>query len=332
MCGHLSMPTRDIVVLAFEGVQILDAAGPLEVFDEANRFSRRGQPYRVRCLAAGTGPVRASNGLPLALDSCTGYRGRIDTLVLPGGDPEGMARVLADARVMDWIRRRAGRARRVASVCTGALILAATGLLEGRRATTHWGAVDRLRAAAPTARIEPDALFTEDGRIHTSAGVTAGIDLALALVEADVGHTIAAAVARNLVLYLRRPGGQSQFSAPLQAQSRGRGRLAGVVDHILSSPEADLSVTALAERAAMSPRHFSRAFRQETGEAPARFVAGARLEAARMDLVSTSESVKRVAARCGFRSADVLARRFRERFGMSPMEYRGRFGARSRPA
>ena len=216
------MSPRNVVVLAFDGVQILDVTGPLEVFDEACRFTSGPRPYRVHCLGVDPAPVRASNGLRLAVDRCTASRRRIDTLVVPGGLEESLERLRGDDRFMAWLARSAGSARRAGSVCTGAFLLAAAGLLDDRRATTHWAAVQRLRRAVPKARIEPDALHTRDGPIHTSAGVTAGIDLALALVEEDLGRAVATAIARNLVLYLRRPGYQSQFSAPLRAQARER--------------------------------------------------------------------------------------------------------------
>lgn len=319
------MASRMIVVLAFDGVQALDVAGPLEVFDEANRFSRGSPPYRTHCVA-GAETVRASNGLRLAAEPCSAIVGRVDTLVLPGGEEAGMAGLLEDTAVRTWLEAKIRTARRVVSVCTGALLLARLGLLDGRRATTHWGAVKRLQQLAPLARVEPDAIHTRDGRVCTSAGVTAGIDLALALVEEDVGRDVAASIARNLVLYLRRPGGQSQFSAPLRAQLEGGDRLAAVVDHIVAAPGADLTVATLAERAHMSPRHFARAFKAATGASPARFVANSRLDAARFHLAETLEPLKRVAERCGFASADVLSRRFRDRFGVTPSAYRQTFG------
>lgn len=318
---------RNVVAIAFDGVQALDVTGPLEVFSEANLLCAPRRPYRLWCLGIRRARVSTSCGLSLTTTRLERFSGTVDTLLIPGGSQDGLKDLYEDAGFMRWLSRRARTARRVASVCTGALVLARAGLLDGRRATTHWGAIEALREAAPGARIEPDALYTQDGRISTSAGVTAGIDLALALVEADVGRPVATAIARNLVLYLRRPGGQSQFSAPLAAQERGRGRLARVVDHIVSNPSADLSVAALADRAAMSERHFARTFSAEIGDPPARFVANVRLDAARVFLTESSLPIKVIAGRCGFESVDVLTRRFRQRFGVAPREYRARFAS-----
>jgi len=322
---------REVVILAFDGVQILDVAGPMEVFDEATHFVAGAAPYRIRCLGIGpglgSGVVRASNGLRLAVESGDALPAEIDTLIVPGGGEADLARLINDPACLRWLDDATMLSRRIASICTGALLLAATGLLDGRRATTHWGALGRLREAAPGARVEPDALFTCDGPIHTSAGVTAGIDLSLAMVEQDLGRGVATGIARHLVLYLRRPGGQSQFSAPLRAQAQGAGRIASIVDHVVACPDADLSVDALAARAAMSPRHFARAFKDEMGETPARFVSRSRLEAARVYLAESALPIKGIAARCGFASADVLSRRFRDRFGVTPQDYRRAFGA-----
>jgi transcriptional regulator GlxA family with amidase domain len=315
---------RRIVVLAFPQVQSLDVAGPVEVFAAASGDYRAPEDYRVEVVAPEPGKVPAQSGLTLWADrSLSDIRGPLDTLLIAGG--EGTPAVMADERVLAAVRRLAPRSRRVASVCSGAFVLAAAGLLNGRRATTHWGWCDVLAQAFPSVTVEPDRIFVRDGNVWTSAGVTAGIDLALAMVEEDYGRSVALAVARRLVVFLKRPGGQSQFSAQLSGQLAERQPLgelqAWVADHLAE----DLSVERLAERVAMSPRNFSRIFAKEVGLTPARFVERARVDAARRLLEESTASVEEIAGRCGFGTAETMRRSFLRAVHVSPSEYRLRF-------
>jgi transcriptional regulator GlxA family with amidase domain len=250
-------------------------------------------------------------------------RGAIDTLVVAGG--VGTARALGDRGLIAFVRSAAARARRVASVCTGAFVLAEAGLLDGRRATTHWSACAQLAARYPKVSVDPDPIFVRDGRIWSSAGVTAGMDLALALVEQDHGRDVALGVARELVLFLKRPGGQAQFSAQLQAQLAERAPLRDLQAWMADHPGADLSVEALARRVAMSPRHFARVFKQETGATPARAALAARVEAARRRLEDGADGLEGVADACGFGSAEVMRRAFLRTLRVGPAVYRRRF-------
>jgi transcriptional regulator GlxA family with amidase domain len=293
-------------------------AGPAEVFAAA------GDEYRVEIVAPAAGMVRASSGLALWADATLAeVRGPIDTLVVAGG--EGTRTVMLDEAFVGDIRRLAPASRRVASVCSGAFVLAAAGLLDGRRATTHWGWCDVLAAAFPTVTVESDRIFVRDGDVWTSAGVTAGIDLALAMVEDDVGRDVALAVARRLVVFLKRPGGQSQFSAQLAGQLAERQPLSDlqvwITDHIAD----DLSVERLAERTAMSVRNFSRTFSREVGLTPARFVERARVDGARRLLEESSASVDEIAVRCGFGTSETMRRTFLRSLHVTPTDYRRRF-------
>lgn len=312
---------RRIVIPLFDDVQALDVTGPAEVFSLAARSGAA--DYRVEYLA--DGPVLTSAGLTLA-PSRAG-RGPVDTLVVPGG--LGVRAAVADGRLVRRVRRTAPRARRVASVCTGAFVLAEAGLLDGRRATTHWAACDALGRQFPRATVERDPIFVRDGSVYTSAGVTAGIDLALALVEEDCGADVALAIARNLVLFLKRPGGQAQFSRALAGQSARRPALRELQDWLPENLDADLSVEALARRACMSPRNFARAFTREVGQTPAAYVAQVRLERARTLLETTEIPVEEVARRCGFGTVESLRRTFSRRVTTTPSEYRSRFRRRT---
>jgi transcriptional regulator GlxA family with amidase domain len=253
-----------------------------------------------------------------------GVRGPIDTLVVPGG--LGTREAVADARLVRWIGRAAARSRRVASVCTGAFLLAEAGLLDGRRATTHWSACTALRRRYPAITVEEDRIFVRAGEVWTSAGVTAGMDLALALVEDDAGREAALEVARQLVLFVSRPGGQAQFSAQLSAELAEREPLRDLQAWIADHPDADLSVEALAARAHMSARNFARAFKQEVGMTPAAYVERARVERAQHALQRSQAHVAVVARRCGFGTAGTMRRAFIRRAGVSPADYRRRFG------
>ncbi|MDX1649875.1 MAG: helix-turn-helix domain-containing protein, partial [Myxococcota bacterium] len=316
-------------VLVHAGLPPLDAVGPLEVFAAANDARRAERPdepppYAAELLAPGDGPVRTASGYALLPARPTGRaRGPVDTLLVAGGP--GTREALEDRALVAWIRRRAARARRVASVCTGAFLLAEAGLLDGLRVTTHWSACALLQERYPALRVDPDPIWIREGRVWTSAGVTSGMDLALALVEEDLGRDVALAVARRLVLFLKRPGGQSQFSAQLAVQMAERAPLRELQAWIADHPDADLSVEALARRAGMSPRHFARVFTREVGATPARFVEEARVEVARRRLEEGADGVEAVAAAVGFGSAETLRRAFLRVLGVGPADYRSRF-------
>jgi transcriptional regulator GlxA family with amidase domain len=313
-----------VVVLAFEGVQSLDVTGPAEAFSVATRYF--GGEYAIELVTPDGGPARASSGLSLNADrAAADVRGPIGTLVVAGG--EGALRTAKDERTLAWVRDAAARSERVASVCTGAFILAAAGLLDGRRATTHWDSCQRLAERHPQITVESDPIFVRDGNVLTSAGVTAGIDLALALIEDDLGPQAALRTAQALVMFVRRPGGQSQFSAQLKAAPARREPLRDVQAHIAEHPAADLSVPALAARAFMSERNFARAFRAETGMTPAVYVELSRVERARRELETTDLPVEAVAASCGFGTVETMRRAFARRVGVNPAAYRERFAA-----
>jgi len=323
----MPIPPRRIAVLAYPGVELLDVVGPLEVFAAASALrGKAGAPpaYAVEILAAQAGPVRASSGLAVLADRGLDRAGDgIDTLLVAGG--AGIEAAVAEPRLVDWLKATAPRVRRLGSVCTGALLLAEAGLLDGRRAATHWNWCERLRRRYPAVRVEPDPIFVQDGPVWTSAGVTAGMDLALALVEADHGRELALATARDLVMFLKRPGGQSQFSAALAGQAAERRPLQALQEWMLAHPDADLSVPALAERAAMSPRNFARAFRREIGTTPAAYVERLRVEAARRRLEESDLPGETIARTCGFGNGDGMRRAFLRRLGVAPREYRERF-------
>lgn len=313
------MPTRRVVLLAPDGLQPLDAIGPLEVFHTASML--RPGAYAVEIVAPGGGVVTSRSGLRIMADPLPEPCG-IDTVLVAGG--EGTRIAARDPELLAWVRAASAAARRTASVCTGSFVLAAAGLLDGRRATTHWMWCDLLRQSFPAVTVEPDPIFIRDGNLWTSAGVTAGMDLALALVEDDLGPEVALAVARRLVVFVKRPGGQAQFSAGLAAQSARREPLrelqAWIVDHLA----ADLSIPALAQRACLSERQFSRAFKDETGMTPAHYVESLRVERARL-LLEDGATVDEAARATGFRSAEVLRRAFHRRIGVAPSAYRERF-------
>ncbi len=314
---------RRVVFLVFPGVQALDLVGPLEVFHGASQLV--GGAYSVEIVANRPWPVASSSGLPVQPTAdFGGCAGPIDTLLVAGGLP-GARAAEDDEELMSWLRSAAGRSRRVGSVCNGALLLARAGVLDGRRAATHWSACDDLARRYPRVTVECDPIFVRDGHVWTSAGVTAGIDLALALVEDDLGRAVALEIARWLVLFLQRPGGQSQFSAQLAAQRAERRPLRELQAWITDNVAADLRVEALAERACMSPRHFARAFRHEVGVTPAAYVETARVEIARQALLDTDAPVDAVAERCGFGTPETMRRAFRRRLGVGPADYRARF-------
>lgn len=319
------MDPRRVVVVVYPGLQSLDAVGPIEVFATANREA--GRPEYAIEVAAPSGPtVTAMSGVVLGVDHrVRNLRGSLDTLVVVGGD--GTVDAMRDRALVEGIRRLAGRARRVTSVCSGAFLLAEAGLLDGRRATTHWSVCDTLASRYPAVRVDADPIFVRDGNIYTSAGVTAGMDLALALVEEDLGRDLALAVARRLVLFLRRPGNQSQFSAQLAAQIAARDTLRDVQQWIAEHPDSDLSVMAMAARAGMSERNFARCFKDEVGVTPGRYVETVRIEVARRLLEDTDASIAAVARTSGFGTPETLRRVFLRALRTGPSEYRRRFRA-----
>jgi transcriptional regulator GlxA family with amidase domain len=319
--------TRVVEVLAFPAVQLLDVTGPLQVFASANDYvAQQGglPPYLLQVVAQGGRGVTASAGLGLTADPLPDTGAALDTLMVAGGP--GVEAAAADPALLDWVRARAAQARRVASVCTGAFLLAAAGLLDGRRAATHWSVCAELARRFPFVHVEPDPIFVRDGPVWTSAGVTAGIDLALALVEEDLGRTAALAVARYLVVFLKRPGGQAQFSAALSlqaAEDRFGALHAWINEHLAS----DISLPLLANQAGMSERSFSRHYAQATGLTPGRGVERLRVEAARRLLSESRLPVKRISQRCGFGSEETMRRSFLRVLAATPQDYRARFSS-----
>jgi transcriptional regulator GlxA family with amidase domain len=312
---------RRVVIVAFPGVQTLDVTGPAEVLRAATKIHPPG--YEVTVVAPEEGPLRTSTVAIVPDLSLSACRFPIDTLIVAGGT--GTRPAEDDEALIAWLREAAKRARRVTSVCTGAFLLARAGLLDGCRATTHWASCAELAARYPAVTVEPDPIFVRDGNVATSAGVTAGMDLALALVEEDLGREVALEAARWLVLFVKRPGGQAQFSAQLAAQTADRAPLrelqAWIPDHL----DEDLSVPALASRASMSERNFARAFRRETGMTPAVYVETARVESARIALETGDLPVENVARQSGFGTVETMRRAFRRRVGVTPVDYRTRF-------
>lgn len=323
---------RTIGFLIYPGFQSLDLSGPLEVFacatglgrERAERGRGAAPVYRTSIHAATPGAVAAFSGLTVVADAPL-RAPRLDTLFVVGGP--GVAFAAADEAVLRFVRRTAASARRVASVCTGAFVLGAAGLLDGRRATTHWEYASALARLVPHADVDVDAIYTADRGIYTSAGITAGIDLALALVEQDGGRELALAVARYLVVPLHRAGGQSQFSVQLRAQVATQDPIRKVQSYVRDNVGADLSVSVLARRAGMSARNFARVFVTDVGTTPAAFVEATRVDVARRLLEQTGQSVEEVARGAGFTSAEVLRRAFARATSLSPLEYRRRFAA-----
>jgi transcriptional regulator GlxA family with amidase domain len=322
------MAVHRVVMFGFPDAQILDITGPLEVFARTARWLRdhrgvRPDAYSVELVSERAGSITMSNGLNLLATRRYSAVRAMDTLLVSGGI--GYETILRNRAVLDWIRRSAGRAQRVGSICTGAMLLAAAGLLDGRRATTHWNHFSRLSELAPRARVDRDAIYVRDGHIFTSAGVTAGMDLALGMVEADWGKTTALAVAQELVMYLKRPGGQSQFSGHISAQLRDDvfgGLQLWIHEHL----DRDLSVVTLAAQANMSVRNLGRLFQLRVGSTPSGYVRRVRLDEARRQIESDGAlRLKQVAKRCGFRSEQQLRRAFRHGVGVTPAEYRARF-------
>jgi transcriptional regulator GlxA family with amidase domain len=319
--------TRLIEVLAYPSVQLLDVTGPLQVFASANdHVAEAGgtPPYVLRVVARGGQGVAASAGLEIATSPLSRRGTAVDTLMIAGGP--GIDAAVADPVLVNWVRQRANKARRVASVCTGAFMLGASGALDGRRAVTHWSCCAELARRFPKVRVESDPIFVRDGSLWTSAGVTAGIDLALALVEEDLGRTAALAVARYLVVFLKRPGGQAQFSEALSLQS-AEDEFGALHEWINSHLANDLSLSRLARQAGMSERSFSRHYADATGLTPARAIERLRVEAARRLLSETRSPVKRISQRCGFGSEETMRRSFLRVLAATPQDYRARFSS-----
>jgi transcriptional regulator GlxA family with amidase domain len=320
---------KTVAIVAMPGVQLLDVSGPLDVFAEANVQMRK-EVYRLLVVAKAAGPIRSSSGARLVPDFVIGdaVDMKIDTLLVAGCPNAADAQ--PDRAVVEWLRGAAPRARRYGSVCSGAFLLAATGLIDGHRVTTHWAVAQQLAQRHPAVLVDEDAIHVRDGRLRTAAGVTAGLDLALALVEEDLGRDVAMKVAGQLVMFFKRPGGQMQFSRKGEAALAGRSALQEVQRWVAANPAADHSVANLAQRMQLSPRHFARLFRGEVGVTPAAWVEAARVSAARRMLEEGQDAPKQVAARCGFADADTLRRAFARRVGVTPADYRKRYAEQRR--
>lgn len=317
----------DVLVAMYDGVQLLDLAGPVEVFDAANRALDR-DAYRVRLAAVGGQDVVTSSGVRVGVDlDLADVPEAPHTLVVPGG--WGYRAAAHDQQLVAHVRRLAAGSHRVTSVCTGAFVLAEAALLDGRRATTHWAFCSKLARAYPSLTVEPDAIFVRDAPVITAAGVTAGVDLALALVEDDHGVSLARTIAKWLVVFMQRPGGQSQFSVWQHTRPVPDEALRQLLADIAADPGADLSLPAMADRLATSVRHFSRVFTREVGMTPGRYVERARVEAARTLLEAGPDGVEAVARSCGFGTAETMRRAFLRWVGVPPSAYRSRFRSRA---
>jgi len=324
------MAMRSVGIVGYDGVNALDLTGPHEVFNDAvswpdGRAEAPNRAYKVFCLSPDGAPFRSESGLLFTADCALADAPPLDTILIPGG--VGIRKAETLTPIADWLRARAPVTRRLVSVCTGVMALGASGLMDGRRATTHWAYAGEVARRFPAIRLEPDAIFVRDGAFATSAGVTAGIDLTLALVEEDLGPSAALAIARMLVVYVKRSGGQRQYSEPLRFQVRAKGRFADLAAWIPANLSADLSVEALAARVNCSPRHFARLFKEAFAAAPAEFVEALRLAEAAERLVSTSATVDVIADSVGYASGAVFRRAFERRFGVIPTHYRERFGS-----
>ncbi len=319
---------RRVFIVAVPPVRMLDVFGPAEVFSDANRLHGGEPAYEVNIISSGAErDVPRQIGTPLNADQT--YRechGPIDTLLVAGYD--SLQDIRFEPDFLNWLKEQSGRSRRFGSVCTGALVLAAAGLLDGRRATTHWHWCDGLARDYPLVKVERDPIYVRDGNCYTSAGVTAGIDLALALVEEDLGRSVALKIAQVMVVFLRRAGGQSQFSTTLAAQTRENRQLGDLLAWLPDNLRSELSIESLARRAAMSPRNFARLFQQEVGKTPAKYLEDLRLESARRQFELTALTLDEVADASGFASAETLRRMFRRRLGVTPGQYRASFGRR----
>lgn len=318
-----------IGLIGYDGVQALDLVGPSDAFTMASMPGDNGKAelcYEVTIIGLTGKPFRAESGVLFHPHTTLRDAPTLDTLIIPGGRAARMGPT--SASIARWISSRAAKFRRIASVCTGIYALAPTGLLDNRTVTTHWRFAHDLARRFPKLRVDPNALYLKDGRFYTAGGITASVDLALALIEEDFGSQVALAVARDLVVYLKRPGGQKQYSEPLQFQCDSTDRFADLASWMLGHLRADLSLEALAKRAFLSPRHFVRRFKQAFGGTPATFVENLRLDDARRRLTERTQTIESVAAAVGFKSDDAFRRAFQRRFGVKPSSYRSRFNAR----
>jgi transcriptional regulator GlxA family with amidase domain len=310
-----------VTVLVFPGVRLLDVTGPIEVFATANEFGGR---YRVRTVSPDGADVTTSAGTGLSVDLAAPDVSYVSDVVLVPGGPEWPSLIKDDA-LLSAVQALDARSRLTASVCTGAFLLAAAGLLDGRRATTHWRHTDQLALRYPRVTVDPDALFVRDGRMMTSAGVSSGIDLSLALVEEHLGVDVARAVAKDMVVFMQRPGGQSQFSVRTSSPHTRQDMLRRVLDAATEDPSADHTLSAMARRAGISTRHMTRLFREELGTTPARYVEQVRMEAAKAMLEGGDDPMASVARHSGFGSPESLRRAFARNLGITPGAYRARF-------
>lgn len=320
---------RTIVIMLFEGVDLLDVTGPPEVFSLALRETEEAAGYQVRLAAATMDPVTTGAGVRVLPDLTfeEAAAGSIDTLIVPGAvevDEERRVHPLVEPTLVEWVKVLAARTHRVTSVCVGAHLLAAAGLLDGKRATTHWSTAQQLAADHPAVQVDADPIFIREDRVWTGAGISACLDLSLALIADDLGEAVALRVARQLVMYLKRPSGQSQFSAPLEQVSVTR-RIEDVRHHILRHIGEPLTVADLAAYAHVSDRHLTRLFKAELGMTPHAYIESVRVERARRELESTDATLEHLATRCGFGTTDTLVRAFRRRLNTTPTEYRQRF-------
>jgi transcriptional regulator GlxA family with amidase domain len=320
------MTPKRVVIVGYDNITSLDLAGPLEAFSSAYLEDSRGnrQPcYKVTIAALGAKTFSSESGLRMTAACFLSSLRHLDTLLVPGGS--GM-RTSGDAqKLADWIGQHQNRIRRVASVCTGIYGVAPTGLLDGRKVTTHWKFASDLAKRYPKLQVDANSLYVRDGKFYTSAGITAGIDLALALIEEDFGAQVSLSVARELVMYLKRPGGQEQYSEPLKFQVESTSRFADLAAWMLGHLDNDLSVESLAKRINLCPRQFNRRFKDEFRSTPAAFVQRLRLDEARTRLSNSPSTVESIADSVGYRDADSFRRAFVQRFGVAPQQYRGRF-------
>lgn len=321
---------RTVAVAAYEGAELLDVTGPIEVFNMLNRCLSETAPekpgYRIVLLAEKSGPFTTCPGVRIVADHAWDeFPETADTILVPGSPDAALEVALKNRRLVEWLAQAGPRTRRLVSVCTGAFLLAEAGLLNGRRATTHWLDLERLRREYPEVEVENDAIYTRDGSVATSAGVTAGMDLALALVEEDFGRKMALAVARRLVMFLKRPGGQAQFSTQLRAQMVEGGQLAPLLSWLKENRCGRVTVEELADRVAMSPRNFARVFVRETGTTPAKYLDQLKLERSIALLEETMLPLEQVARDSGFTGAEQMRRAFIREVGVTPIAYRTRF-------
>jgi transcriptional regulator GlxA family with amidase domain len=321
------MKMRSIAIVAYDGVAALDVSGPADVFSTANKLlARRVPAYEVVLLGVRRGPLRSESGVSFYADSTLRDARLFDTVVVPGGEGLRLQPVVR-AAVAAFLTKQSRKARRIASVCTGIYALAQSGLLDGHTVTTHWRYADEVQRRWPELQVTADAIFVDDGKFFTSAGVTAGIDLTLAFVERDHGRELALAVAREIIVYLKRSGGQRQYSQPLLAQTKAGALFGDIGGWIRGNLHENLTLEKLAERANLSPRHFARKFKSTFGVTPADFVEELRLDEARWVLVNGSESISQLADVVGYTNDDTFRRAFERRFGIPPAEYRRRFQA-----